>query len=399
MTDSTRAALVQKWRKWKRTHPDWPLTVNANGLWSKTIHGRVRYFGPLDCKAEALELWLFEKDYLLAGREPPRPGDTFSVDDLVAKFRQDTTRRLEQGEIVTARDLRHAAGFLAEHLAGPIDHLTPEDFSRLRGAIGQTGRNLRSQKNLIALIRSIFLWGAAMDHHKPVNFGPRFRAPSADALRKEREGSGTDRFIPETSLRKLLKHAKPGMRCMILLGVNCGFYAQDSIRLTFSRLHLDHVPPYHDFPRTKNGRPRKAVLWPETVEALRSYIEHHRGADPSDYVILNQYGRPYLDRATGRGIRRAFQNLLATAGVTVSPGTSIGSLRHTYGTVVDLSADQQMIDLTMGHAPKGVQKRIYSQRNLGELDRLAALAAVVRGWLFGGGDDGPPKTVPFRVVG
>jgi hypothetical protein len=51
--------------------------------------------------------------------------------------------------------------------------------------------------------------------------------------------------------------------------------------------------------------------------------------------------------------------------------------------VVDLVPDQAMIDLTMGHTNKSLQKRVYSQLNLRELERLAKVADVVREWLYG----------------
>jgi len=414
MSDSTRKAIVEKWRKWKRKHPKHPLTVAPNGQWCRKILGKTRYFGPLENVREALEIWEAQAPYLLAGREPPKPDTRCTVDALLAKFREDIKARARRGEIgeKNATELRHACRFVEDHLNGDqaVEDLTPEQFAELRDAVAKTGRNLRSQKNLIGQIRSIFLWGAAtergMGFYQPVRFGPRFRMPSADALRVEKE-AGKQRFIEAADVQKLLAKAKPAMRCMILLGVNCGFYAQDSTKLTFSRLHLDHDPPYHDFARVKNGRPRKAVLWAETVDALREYIQHHRGDHPSDIVILTQYHRPYNDQATGRGLRTAFQHLLASAGVTVSPGTSIGSLRHVYGTVADLCNDQGAIDLSMGHAPRSLQKAVYRQQYLSELDRLAELAQIVHDWLWPDEPEEPaedeggetPDTIPFRGVG
>lgn len=395
MADST---TVAKWRKWKAANPGFPLSVHPNGQWCKMVRGRLRFFGVLDRKDEAAVLWIQQRDHLLAGQEPPATFDGFTVDDLVTAFLADVDTRLGCSELAptTARDLRHAANFARDNLqkSKRVDMLTPEDFAGLRAATADTGRVLRSQGNLIAQIRTMFRWGAEMDYFPPVKFGPRFKQPGADAIRKARQQSGKQRFIDAPDLRKLIEAAKPAMRCMILLGINCGFYAQDSIRITFSHLHL--ADAYHDFPRVKNGRPRKAMLWPETVEAIRTYIDHHRGTDPSDYVILNQYGRPYTGDAPGRGIRTAFTALLESTGVSVSPGTSIGSLRHTYATVTGLCADDQMIDLTMGHTPKGLRKAVYVQRNLTELDRLREISETVRSWLYS-----PPgeQTISFKIVG
>ncbi len=400
MANSTKSALLKKWRKWKRDHPEFPLTVNANGQWSKIIRGRTHYFGLLQNKDAALETWQREAPYLLAGKIPPRPGDRFTVGDLVEKWRADVAARLARGEISksTAKAGRHTARFVEEHIGASTDIrlVGPEEFATLRARVAETGRNLRSQTDLIVRIRGMFRWGEdtddGMGFYSRIRFGPRFKAPKADAVRKERESREEDRFLPAETVRAILEAAKarPAIHCVLLLGVNCAFYAADSIRLTIDRLHLDHDPPYHDFPRTKNGRPRKAVLWPETAAALRDYLQHRPDSD-SRYVILNHFGRPYSDKAPGGSLWTAFSELLEDAGVTVGHWTSIGSLRHTYGTVVDLSADQQMIDLTMGHAPKSLQKRIYSQRHLTEFERLTELADVVHNWLFGDveGDEEP----------
>jgi integrase len=419
MPNSIRHARVEKWRQWKKRHPDWPLSVGSNGQWQKKVRGVKRCFGTLDDPDGALAEWLFKKDYYLAGEEPPKcTSDKTTVASLCEKFRTDVEVRRDSAEISTtyARDLLFAAAFVEKHMvrSRPVESLQPDHFAALRQAVTATGRGLRGQKNLMADIRTMFLWGGdtpgkGMGYYPNVDFGPRFQPPSSDALAKEREASGSTRFIEREDLLALLEHAKPAMKCMILLGINCGFYASDSIALTFDRLHLSHRTPHHDFYRMKNGRRRVGVLWPETVNALVTYIERHRGDSDSDRVILNQYGRPHSDAAVGRGIRTAFMNLAKKAKVTLPPCTSIGSLRHTYGTVVDLAPDQQMIDLSMGHAPKGMQKRIYSQLNLGELDRLAAVADVVHRWLYKGelagvpGREGNaysgPASVPFRIVG
>lgn len=396
MAHSSRQALVAKWRAWKREHPEYPLSPHAAGQWCKKVRGRLHYFGPLEQHELAVKLWLHQRDWLLAGEEPPGPDDGWTVGKLAAAWKADVEARRDAGEIVEthARDLLFAGRFIGEHLPRLrlVDKLTPTSFSSLREAVAATGRALRSQHNLISHIRAVFHWGAAMHHHQAVDFGPRFKPPGIDAIEREREARGTTRFIDRTTILAMLDQAKPAMKCMILLGINCGFYASDSIAIPFSRVHLDHRIPHHDFARVKNGRRRVGALWPETVEALRSYIAHHRGNNESDCIILNQYGRPYNENAVGRGIRTAWQNLAERAGVVMSPGTSIGSLRHTYGTVADLCPDSQAVDLSMGHAPKGIRKRIYVQLNLGELDRLKAAADVVRDWLYHGKIAGLPDT-------
>jgi len=406
MVDSTARAEVEKWRRWKRNHPDFPLCVHPSGRWCKKIKGRVYYFGPLPGWKEARDIYRHDREYLEVGEDPPKSGTGIKVGELLETYRKHVEGRRDAGElsVTYARDVVFAIDFAKKHMVctRPVKALRPTHFSKLRQAVRNTPRKLQAQKSLIMAIRGIFRWGSEMELHEPVRFGPEFKPPSSDQIAQEREALGRTRFIDREVVLSLLKHAKPHMKCMILLGINCGFYASDSIHLTFNRLHVDHDIPHHDFSRVKNGRRRVAMLWPETVAALESYIQGHRGKNESNRVILNQYGRPYTADAVGRGIRAAFRNLADTAEVTLGPGVSIGSLRHTYGTVVDLAHDQQMIDLSMGHAATGMQKRIYSQLNLGELDRLAVVAEVVRQWLYHGKIAGVPHrdgAPDLRVVG
>jgi hypothetical protein len=62
---------VDKYRAWKKEHPDFPLTVHPSGQWSRKVLGKVHYFGPLGDPDAAMKNWLADKDFLLAGMEPP----------------------------------------------------------------------------------------------------------------------------------------------------------------------------------------------------------------------------------------------------------------------------------------------------------------------------------------
>ena len=72
MSKSTRQKRVEKPR------PDFPLFPHASGRWCKKVKGKFRYFGRVadDPKGKAaLDLWLNQKDALLAGREPRAASD------------------------------------------------------------------------------------------------------------------------------------------------------------------------------------------------------------------------------------------------------------------------------------------------------------------------------------
>jgi len=55
-----------------KPYPDFPLTANGNGQWSKKIRGKVHCFGKWDDPDGALNRYLEVKDDLLAGKAQTR---------------------------------------------------------------------------------------------------------------------------------------------------------------------------------------------------------------------------------------------------------------------------------------------------------------------------------------
>lgn len=69
---------------------DCPLFLHRNGQWCKKVKGKPRYFGT-DLDA-ALARWADEKDYLLAGKEPPKHDPSPTLKELGNVF-DDRCRR------------------------------------------------------------------------------------------------------------------------------------------------------------------------------------------------------------------------------------------------------------------------------------------------------------------
>lgn len=380
--------LISTWRKWKEEHPDYPLTVQACGQWSKKVRGTVYYFGTLADPDAARKLWLQEKEYLLAGMTPPTWTAGMTVQELLDAHLKDMDERIAAGKLSgkTRSDyLPLNALFEAASLSNmPVASLGPQHFAAVQRVIEGSGRTLRTQKNVIMATKALFNWGVKMELIEPIKFGPRFAAPSAEAIEAEQEEAGRLRFIDRETIIACLDRARPKMKVAILLGINCGFYPGDSIAITLNHLHLDCAPPYHDFRRVKTKRRRMAVLWPETVAAIQDYCSNYR--KPLDgtegRLLLTQNRRAYVRPHEACKLIEAFGRLLDKVGKRVT-GVNLGSLRHTYATAVDAVPDQTMIDLTMGHTNKSLQKRVYRQLNLNELTRLKVVAETVRVWLYG----------------
>ncbi|MCI0491779.1 MAG: hypothetical protein L0Z07_02455, partial [Planctomycetes bacterium] len=83
MSNSTRSRNPVKPRQ------DFPLFPHATGRWCKKVKGKHHYFGKVadDPKGTAaLQLWLDQRDDLLAGRIPRTQGDCLTVRDLCNHF-------------------------------------------------------------------------------------------------------------------------------------------------------------------------------------------------------------------------------------------------------------------------------------------------------------------------
>ena len=387
-----RCDIVKYYREWKLKHPNYPLFVHRNGQWAKKVRGKLYYFGRLSEPDEALKLWLEEKDYLLAGLEPPTYTDGITVEELCDRYLENARNRSASSS--SLKDYQTTINFLKEAglLTVAIDLLNPEHFARARRTLKDSGRRPRTQKNYVHSVKAIFNWGLKMGFYsKPINYGPEFVPPSTTTIEAEQEENSAIRFLDRDLILKVLSVADVRIKIAALLGINCAFYPGDTASITYGHIHLDAPIPYHDFRRVKTRHKRMAVLWPETVAAIRDYTDNHRPRSDTNIILLSRNGTPYATKSAHTSLMRKFNRLVKKVGDRPK-GVSIGSLRHTYGTVMDLVNDTQMVDLTMGHvagtvrgrAGKSLQRRIYSQFNINELKRLKAVADVVHDWLFDG---------------
>ena len=98
MSKSKRKPSLEKPR------PDFPLFPHkGTNRWAKKVRGKLHYFGkvfPDDPRGEkALQLWLDQKDDLLAGRVPKAKRDMLTVEELVNRWLDFKKRRIATGEL------------------------------------------------------------------------------------------------------------------------------------------------------------------------------------------------------------------------------------------------------------------------------------------------------------
>ena len=179
---------------------------------------------------------------------------------------------------------------------------------------------------------------------------------------------------------------------MVLLGINAGLGNTDCAELRTG--HLDLKAGTLDYRRPKTDAPRRAVLWSETVKALRDALARRerlleRGGVPpelADRIFLTKRRRPYVSlSAAGKPVDTVgmeFRRLAAVCGVH-RPGLGFYALRHTFQTVADETRDFPAIDLVMGHVPDADQMSARYRERISD-ERLTAVATRVYTWLFGG---------------
>jgi hypothetical protein len=96
MHKTTKTASADKPQK---PRPDFPLFPHRTNRWAKKIRGRFVYFGKVsdDPNGEtALNLWLEQKDCLLAGRTPRTSRQGLTVRELCNRF-----LTVKQGQVDT----------------------------------------------------------------------------------------------------------------------------------------------------------------------------------------------------------------------------------------------------------------------------------------------------------
>jgi integrase len=332
---------------------------------------------------------------LHAGRTPQVIVTGMSLRDVVNRY---LTLRLMD---VRARKLSprtwqnydDAAKLLITTLGATVEASTlgPADFAKISAVIAD--RAPVSRARLITTIRTI-LKTTADDGVIPLpRFGSSFRARVAKEIRLAKAATGP-KLYSAAQIRRLIEMARPQMRAMIYLGINCAFGPTDCALLTRQALNLGEG--VHRFPRPKTGAARMAALWPETIKAVKAAAKLRVApldAGDDDLLFLTQHGRRWV-RATERNfldmiaqawakLRTRYNRGLKKTDPMYIAGSGFYTLRRTFRTVADEipNRDQHAIHLIMGHLLPGMSD-VYVQQI--SVDRVRAVTNHVRAWLLNG---------------
>ncbi|MDQ7012440.1 MAG: tyrosine-type recombinase/integrase [Planctomycetota bacterium] len=396
-----------------KPYPTFPLFPHRNGQWAKKVRGRFVFFGIWADPMGARDRYLAQKDELHAGLVPrrrpatstrapasasgtaaPAATDVPTLRDLANHFLTAKKRQRESGELSLRSfdDLYRTCSMVLEHLGRHrrLDDITTEDFGGLRASLGE-GRGPVTLAIHIQRTRSMFKYGfEAGLLERPMRFGTEFKKPAKRSMRQSRQARGP-RMYESEEIALLLEAAGVQLRAMILLGLNCGMGNTDVASLPGDALDLDRG--LVDFPRPKTAIPRRATLWPETVEALRAVIEirpQAKLADEDKLVFITKYGhrwlrvkapgpraKPGTQAVTVDAIGLEFGKLQRRCGIE-SGGRGFYALRHTFRTVGDEVNDRPAIDLIMGHQDSSDIATHYIER-IGD-ERLRRVTDYVRQW-------------------
>lgn len=404
MSNSTRRPSGGKPKKPRK---DFPLYPHRAGYWAKKVRGKTVYFGKVadDPKGTAaLELWLEQKDDLLAGREPRAKSDALTVADLCNQFLAHKEHLRDTGKLNPRTFRGHydicatVVRVLSRNRA--VVDLAPDDFRKLRARLAKT-RGPVALRNEMQRVRGIFKF--AFDQGlilAPIRFGQSFAKPKLDVVRRAWEAHRAehgDRMFEAAEVRLILATAKQPLRAMVLLAANGGLGQTDLSSLPLRAVDLD--AGWLDFARVKTGVRRRIPLWPETIAAIRQWLpQRPKAKDKADagLLFLTCRGARWI-KVSAKGapkdaIGQEFGKVLRKLGLK-RPRLSFYGLRHGFETIAGETADQVAVDSVMGHVPQGMAA-VYRERISD--GRLRAVTEHVRRWLFG---EGPDDSKGARICG
>jgi len=369
----------------KKPRADFPLFPHASGRWAKKVRGKFCYFGKVadDPKGDAaINLWLDQKDDLLAGRTPRAGREGLTVRDLCNRFVAAKEDQADSGDIIrrTFVSYYNTAKLVVDSFGADrfVDDLASDDFEALRKAIVKRC-NSNTLGNEIQRIRTLFKYGydaGLID--APIRFGPTFKRPAKRIIRAQRQRRGP-RLFEARHLRRIIKAAPLPLKAMILLGANAGFGNGDCGRLPKSAIDLKSG--WINFPRPKTAVERRVPLWPETIEAIKQALAERpeaKDAVHDNLVFITKYGQPWAKESSDSPISKEMRKLLDALKL-YRDGLGFYALRHTFETIAGEGADQVAVNSIMGHADSSMSAA-YRERISDR--RLEAASDVVRKWLF-----------------
>lgn len=363
----------------EKPSPDFPLFPHASGQWAKTIRGKQVYFGVWADPTAAYER--YQKQYPPDG-QAARASQCTTLAKVLNTFRNSKMADRERGSL-TARSFRDyeavcdtIAATIDRHR--PIDSLDVEDFELIQKVL-MRGKNKKqlvpsSQKRRLTIARMIFKFANEVMRANLV-YKKSLKPPSAKALRKARNEVGERLFTP-AEIQALIKEARPQLKAMIYLGINCGFGNRDCATLPINK--VDIPGGWHHYQRPKTEIARRCPLWPETAAAIYAVLKERT----EGLVFMTRTGQPWFNENGGCPISYEFRKLVTKLDFRRCGVTTFYSLRRTFETIGAVTGEQLAVDHIMGHVPAtSDMSAVYRQKTFDA--PLLKVTDHVRNWLLG----------------
>ncbi|MEZ6094431.1 MAG: tyrosine-type recombinase/integrase [Pirellulaceae bacterium] len=358
-----------------KPYPEFPMYPHRNGQWCRKINGKNYYFGLWEDPNGSLDRHNKEYPYLKAGVPVPVELNLLTIGDGVNLFLQHKDEERRAG-IITNRwfqDLCVIGKFIVENLdrRRAVESLTPNDFADIRSKIVRK-HSPSISRNWIARIKSVFkyLWDSRLIR-TPVNFGVAFKPPSKMHVRKHRAEKGKQLWTAE-QIKSLLAVANPTMRAMMLIAINTGCNNSDIRSMPIKAFDLDNG--WMDFPRAKTFVDRRVPLWPETIQAIKDYLEIRPRFDSeklSKLLFVTRWGRDWSPFA----INNEMKKLKAIC--RIDKGSFIW-FRKTVQTIGERCGDIIAVRSIMGHVDGSISDHYRQEINDA---RLTKVTDEIRNWM------------------
>jgi integrase len=338
-----------------------PTTARPDGRFQKRIRGRLHYFGLHGDRKSALAEYERIKHDLYAGRLPRAVASddaNTTVKELIYRFLDERLAEVKAGRANAGwySQCRRAFKRFAKHVGDGrvIADLRPEDFAEYGRYLSQCLGNHAFNRELSS-IKLMFRHANDCDWiSRPMKFGRGFRKVAPSIIREERRS----RLLDPTVIQLLLKHAKPQIKAMILLGLNGGYGAADCGGLSWENVDLAEAIVRH-YRRPKTLIDRDTPLWPETAAAIM-VLKAKRPGD--DRVFRTKYGNSWDSIAVAHEVKKlmAKVNALPERAELDPIDATLGDFRHTFYTYAGELGDGDAVKRVMGHKLTGL-KETYTE--------------------------------------
>lgn len=246
--------------------------------------------------------------------------------------------------------------FSADHLKKTVDKLDIEDLEHslilefLNYIENSRGCSIETRNARLAAIRSFFNF---IGTEEPLLLMQSQKIRTIP--KKQTEHKAID-YLDEDEIQAILNsvdlNSRTGIRdkALLLILYNTGARVQEIVDLKIADLRLDSSGQVKLLGKGK--KQRACPLWPETVDAIKDYIEHRNPKEPNeDHLFLNANAKPI----TRFGIRYIIKQYAKSAGDKCPSMNKKDVAPHTFrhSTAMHLiraGNDINMVGNWLGHA-------------------------------------------------